>query len=309
MAVNTTATMTANIMLYYDKYLLDRLYAELRHEQFATKKKVPRNSGKTAVWTRYTTFAANTTPLTEGTVPTEISLSSTNVSAVVSGYGDFVKLSDLLIMSAIDPVIESALEELGARASLSVDTIIRDSISAASEQFANGKSALSAVGTTDVLTAAEIRKGMKTLKANKARPFEDGFNGLIIHPQNSFDLLGETATGGFNDVNKYTNSKPLYKGEIGNLYGARIVETTNVYSTSTGTSGSANVYWCNLIAKNAIGIVSLGEGNVKTFTNQLGSGASSDPIAQIATVGYKFYFASKLLDSNRIINIKCGSAA
>ncbi|MDI6786890.1 MAG: N4-gp56 family major capsid protein [Planctomycetota bacterium] len=305
----TSATLTANIMTYYDKFLLDRLEAKLWYTQFSDKKRVPRNSGKTAVWTRYTNFAANTTALTEGTVPSEISLSSSNVSAVVSGYGDFVKISDLLIMAAIDPVIKSTLDVLSYRAAKSIDTLIRDEISAATSQLANGKAALSAVGNTDVLTAAEIRKAVKTLKTQDAQSFDDGSFVLVISPECSFDLQGETATGGFIDVNKYVNTKPLYKGEIGSLYGARIVETTNAYSTTAGTSGNAEVFWCNLLAKNSIGIVSLDDGNLKTFVNQLASGATSDPIGQIATVGYKFYFAAKTLDSNRIVNIKAGTAA
>lgn len=309
MALNTVLTSTGGfpnaIAIYYDKLLLDRLEKQLFLDQFGDQKTLPKNVGNEIKWTRYTNFAVNTTPLTEGTVPNGLTLASTQISAIPVQYGDYVSLSDRLIMEAIDPVIKGAADVLSYRAALSLDTIVRIALTAnVTNQFAGA--AADEINTSAVVNAAEIRQAVFTLKNADVRPFPDGF-ASVVHPATSFDLQSDTATGGWLDINKYTTTGPAYKGELGRMYGTRFVESSNML---LGTGAASAVTYHNFIfGKGAYGTVSLAGGNMKMIAKQLGSSGVSDPLDQIATIGYKFFYVTLVLDANRAIELIGTSAA
>lgn len=311
MALNTNTTGTVGfpnaVAIYYPKLLLDRLEAQLHFDQFGDKKPMPKNVGNEIKWTRYTNFSANTTPLTEGTTPNGLTLASTQISAIPVQYGDFVALSDFLITEAIDPVIEGALDVLAYRAALSMDTIIRNTLhNNVTNQFAGG--AANEAATSAVMTASEVRKAVFRLKWRDVRPIGSDYVG-IIHPASSFDLQSETATGGWLDLNKYTTTGPLYKGEIGKMYGCRFVESSNVQVATGAGSGGVDIVRNFIMGKGAYGLVELAGNNLKTIVKQLGSGGTEDPLDQRSTVGYKFAHVTKVLDAQRAIEIYCATNA
>lgn len=305
MALNTNLTGTSGlysaVATFYDKQFLDWLKADLYFDQFAVKKKLPKNSGTVIQFQRYTPFGANTTALTEGTVPNGITLASTTITATPLQYGDYVALSDLLILEAIDPIIESAQELLAYRAALSLDTIIRNTLdNAVTNQFANNVANEGLVAAA--MSSAEFRRAARTLKNNKVKPFPGGEFKAIISPMQTFDLLGETGVGGFLDITKYQMPEGALKGEIGKMWGVRIVESQNV-KTGTGAA-SATTYHAFVFGQGAYGIVDIENMGLRTIRKQLGSGgAAGDPIDQIASVGYKFSHVTKVLDANRAVEI------
>ena len=306
--LNPTTTGTAGfqnaVAIYYDRLLLERLEAMLHFDEFGEKRKLPKSSGNQIRFTRYNNFAASTTPLTEGVVPDGEVLASTQIFATPVEYGNYVTLSDFLIMESIDPVIKGALEVLSYQAALSYDTIVRNALhNNFTNQFAGG--AVSEVTTSAVLTASEIRRAVKSLKVANARPIGDSYPSLI-HPASSFDLQSDTAVGGWLDVNKYTTTGPLYKGEIGKIYGSRIAESQNI---QTGVGAAAAVTYRNWVfAHQAYGLVDLAGGNLKTYIKQLGTSGAFDPLDQLATVGYKFNLAVPVLDPVRAIEMYATSA-
>lgn len=305
MALNPNTTGTVGfpnaIAIYYDKKLLERLEIELRFDQFADKKPMPKRSGNEIKWTRYTNFASNTTPLTEGTTPNGLTLQSVQISAIPLQYGDFVTLSDFLIAEAIDPVIEGAQDVLGYRAALTADELNRDALDGnVTNQFAGGVGSEITVATN--LTAEEIRKAVKTLRIAGV-PTIGGEYQMIIHPAQSFDLQGDTAAGGWLDVSKYTSATPMLRGEVGKLYGARIVESPNVKINIGAGSGGADTYHAYMFGKSAYGNVDLAGQNMKMFAKQLGSAGTEDPLDQRSTVGYKFSHITKVLEAARAIQI------
>ena len=305
MALNTNLTSTVGfpnaIAIYYDRRLLDRLEFDLYFDQFGDKKPMPKRSGNEIKWTRYTNFAANTTPLSEGVVPSGLTLASTQISATPVQYGDYVALSDFLITEAIDPVIEGAQDVLAYRAALSLDTIIRNTLDGnLTDQFAGAVGGEALVATN--MVASELRKAVTTLRSVAARP-QGGEYQMIIHPAQSFDLQGDTVAGGWLDVNKYTTREPMLKGEIGKLYGVRVVESPNIFINAGAGSGGADTYHAYMFAKGAYGLVELAGNNLQMKMKQLGSSGVSDPLDQIATVGYKFAHVTKVLDAARGVQL------
>lgn len=309
MALNTNVTNSSNlnsaVATYYDKQFLDWLKADLFFDQMAQKKKLPKNAGTVVQFQRYDVFSANTSALTEATVPSGLSMTSTTITATPLQYGDYIALSDRIMVEAIDPIIENAQELLAYRAALSMDTIIRNTLhGAVTSQFAAG--AVSEVTTSAVMIAAELRKAVRTLKSAKVKPFAGGEFKAIIDPHQSYDLMSETATGGFLDITKYTSADPSLRGEIGKMWGVRLMESPNI-QTGTGAS-SAVTYRGYVFGQGAYGIVDIESMGLKTIRKPLGSAGSGDPLDQIATVGYKFSHVTKVLDANRAIElVTCAS--
>lgn len=308
---STTSNLSQLMQTYYDRLMLDRLVAKLHYAQFATKKSIPKNSGKTVFYSRYTNFAANTTPLTEAVVPDGITLSATNVTATVSGYGDYAVLSDFVSLTAIDPVVEGAIELLAYRAAISLDTLLRNEVDTnGTVKYANDKTALSATAPADVFNAAEVRKSGRLLRATNVLPAVGDSYMCILHPNNAYDLTADTASGGWIDAHKYAQPENIFNGEIGKLMGMRFVESTNVAFTNTGISASTTgyVYNISIFGWNSFANIGLGGGNLKTYVKRGSESGVADPLEQKNTVGYKFYMAPKVLDATRHLIWKSGSA-
>lgn len=285
---------------YYDKQFLDRLELNLMFDQLCEKKRLPKGMGGQVTWTRYNNLAANVTPINPGVIPAAINISAAQISAIPLQYGDFVTVSDAIELKAIDPVVEAANELLAYRASLSIDTLIRNQLHGnVTTQYA--AAAISESAVTAVVSAADVRKAVKTLKTLGTKPFDADFRGLL-HTASSYDLMSETGVGGFIDITKYTDKTPMLKGEIGKLWGVRFMDSPNV---QTGVNGSAAVTYRNyIVGKGAMGIVDLGgKLSVETFRKPLGSAGSADPLNQIATVGHKFWMVTKVLDANRAVEL------
>jgi N4-gp56 family major capsid protein len=195
---------------------------------------------------------------------------------------------------------------LGYQAALSLDTIIQTGLHGTiTSQFAG--SATTEATTSAVITAAEIRRAVFKLKKIGARELTGGYAGCF-HPASAFDIMSDTAVGGWLDVNKYTVTGPTYNGEIGKIYGCRIVESQNI-QTGTGAS-SATTYRNFVFGKQCYGLVDLAGHNLKMIAKQLGTSGAFDPLDQLSTVGYKFSFVLAILDAFRGIEvIGCTSAS
>jgi hypothetical protein len=84
-----------------------------------------------------------------------------------------------------------------------------------------------AFGTPDKIALADILKARKTLrKANV--PF-DGNIFLAISPDQEADLL---ALEQFIDASRYGSTMALQNGELGQIYGVRILITTNIEAST-----------------------------------------------------------------------------
>lgn len=314
--LTSTTSLSAKMAVYYDRLMLDRLRADLVFHKYGQKKTLPANSGKIIQWFRRTDLAGGSagstdptfTALTEGTVPSALGLSATSISAQLSQYGDFTQTSDLIQMTSIDEEIEAAVDALSWRAAQTLDGLDRAILDAGTNVlYGGGKTALSATAAGDVLTGAEVRKGVRKLKAANAREFDGNLFVWIVHPNNSYDLQSDTASGGWVNANTYVSTNDVEMGEIGKFGGARFIETTQVSSTTSGTSGSASVYSTHLLSQGAFGVVEF-DGGVHVYVKKSGEQDTSNPLNQYATVGYKLTYTNKMLDDNRQVTYKVGSA-
>lgn len=303
--LTTTSTISHAQQVLYKKRGLDRLQKKFVFRGVCMDDMLPKQSGKTVQWFRYTNLSANTTPTTEGTVGTSLSLTSRIIQASISQYTSFITLSDLAIDTLIDPVVQSASELLGYQAGLSVDTITRNIIDAESTG-----TDVSLLGT--YAKVADLRNLHAILQASDVQPFEDGEFMVIIHPYVSYDIINDPSANGLADVYKYTNPQAAAlvkredRGVVTHVAGAKVIESTNVKVTA----GSPNKYRMYYFGYGGIGCVDLeGRGpqaikdpSKQRFRIRVVKGGPenlsiADPEGVIgAAVSYNFVFTAVVLD-------------
>ncbi len=251
--MNTTTSTNASTYFnktFYDRKLLDTAKTRFVHANFGQKRSIPRNNGKRVEFRKYDLFTpdANALTLVEGVTPTGQNLSQSKVEVEVKQYGAYVEMSDLLEMTAYDPVIADSAELLGEQLGTVIEWVTRDAMNETTNvQYAGGAASRVALTTSNKLTVAEVRKAVRTLKKNKARPFFSALDGscrkphfiCICSPDATYDLQSDAL---WQDVSKYSNAEQIYSGEIGRLFGVVFVEATEakIYSQSVMNAVNAN---------------------------------------------------------------------
>ena len=315
--INTASPTTYLNKTWYDRTLLEWAKAQLVYAQFGQKRPIPRNNGKTVEFRRWTLFTPDkvTQELTEGVTPSSQSLGQTKVEATIAQYGAYVEISDLLDLTAYDPVIDDSAELLGEQLGIVVDNVTRDAMIAdASDQFAAGAANAGSVAATSYLTVDEIRKAVRTLKNNKARRFSgNGRSGhfvCIVDPYATYDLQSDSL---WQDVSKYSNAEQIYSGEIGRLFGVVFVETTEgkvnaqsvLNAVNANTSSSATFVLKNDPTDAEVAYLSTGGNKIMIGTTEytLASSGSYTPATKTVKLS-----ATASLSANAIVySTDCGA--
>jgi len=237
---NTTgsAGLSAENKTFWDKALIVLAQPELVHDQFGQQRDIPANNGKTIEFRQFDPLPEITAPLTEGVTPEGQDLTVNSMTATVSQYGGYVTTSDVLDMTALDPVVNEATKLIARQAGETLDTITRDIINAGTNvMYAIGKtsgvanttppssrSALSYTnaGTNYNLQVDDIKRAVRALKRQDAPKIRGDYVG-IIHPDVAYDLMKDPE---WLSPKEYVDTQDIYNGEIGKLYGVRFVENT-----------------------------------------------------------------------------------
>jgi len=216
---------------------------------------------------------------------------------------DFIEVSDILDLVAIDPVLDEMADVLGDQASDTLDQVARDVLAAGtSVQYAAGRASRVTVAAGDNLTVNEIRKAVRTLKRNNAKPLEGGDYVAIVEPGTTYDLQSDTK---WEQAAQYAGSRQIFTGEIGRLYGVRFVETTNAKKFPGAGAAGVDVYCTLVIGKDAYGVVDVaGSGNVQNIIKPHGSAGTADPLNQRGTSGWKALFTTKILQQAAMLRIE-----
>lgn len=232
--------------------------------------------------------------LTEAGAPAEYDLTVTTESFVPKQYGKVLKISDLAQLDSPHDLISIASERLARAATESMDNIIRDVLAQGTNVFYAGDAASrGALGTggNDGVVGLTIKKAVAKMKAANIPTFADGFYRCIIHPAVEFDILTDTSTNGFLEATKYTKSLDLLNGEIGAYAGVRFLVSPNAKVFTGAGASSADVYSSFMFGPDAYIV-----GDSQTLQSYFVApgGDHSDPIAQIATLGFKMRFGAIL---------------
>ena len=303
--------LSAEMKTYYSKYLIKTARPNLVHDQFGQKHPIPKNGGKSIEFRKYTPLKKATTPLTEGVTPDGSPLDVSTVTSTVKQYGNWIPLTDMLLLTAIDNNMIQALDLLGANAGVTLDTITREILNAGTVvRYAEGQVASRATLTNEhKLTVKAVKMAVRDLKKQNAQKI-DGYYVGIIHPDISFDL---TEDPDWKEMSKYTTPELAFQGEIGRIAGVRFVETTEakIWAGAGAKVGSTedhyDVYSTLILGANAYGVTEIEGGGLETIVKQLGSGGTSDPLNQRATVGWKATKTAERLVEQYMVRVETGS--
>ena len=323
-----TNDLTVEMKTFYDMTLIDVAGPNLIHDQFGQKRPIPKNGGKTIEFRRFTPLLKALTPLTEGVTPDGDTLDATAITATVSQYGNYIKQSDVLELTAIDNTILEATKLLGRQAGLTLDTVTRDVLNSGTSVYFCPKTTTTARDTavsyrkdlavTSVLTVDDINYCVAILRGRNV-PTINGDYVAIIHPFAAYQLMKDDA---WLKPHQYQDTSAIYEGEIGKIGGVRFVQTSEakifklIDSTvannscplidGTGSTSSLDnryaVFSTLLLGDGAYGTTEVTGGGLETIVKQRGYG--NDPLNQRSSVGWKATKTAEILIPEYMIRIE-----
>ena len=301
--VTSQATLSDEMKVYYCDRLIDNAEPFLVHDQFGDKYPIPKGHGKVIEFRKFSPLGKALTTLTEGVTPAGNSLEVTTKYGEVEQFGDYITISDVLDLTAIDRTLEQATKLLGSQAGRTLDTVTRDIITAGTNvmyaPMANGTEILTrnTVAADCLLTTKLLFQAAAKLYSMNAMPIDDSFV-AIIHPNVACDLM---TSPDWLDVHKYATPDNIYQGEIGKIANIRFVQSTEAKIFKQAGAGSIPVYATMVIGANAYGVTEVTGGGLQHIVKQLGSSGAADPLNQRATTGWKaMKTAVRLVEENMV---------
>lgn len=335
-----TTRLTDSLQRHFSKELLDRMIPNLVYSGFALRAPLPKKGGsKTIRLFRFDTPATTDigTP-TEGTpraANTYRQLGLEYVDADLVQYVQTIQITDIAEATSMFNLIEQANMQNAEDAALHADTIVQNEINVhtgtvgnvnyANKNFiyANADANYAAVynggtkNSSHILTAANILDGATSLKVQMA-PRINGSYVMAVPPQVARDIMnGANSNTTWADAAKYSAVTQLFNGEVGKLYGVRVVEHNNPWRSAAtqGTySGSGIVFSAFMFGRGAYAVPDLSElGSPFSPQVSIVQGADkSDPANLIkALVSFKTFYVAKVTQPKWITHFytQSGSSA
>ena len=291
-------------------------------------------------------------------------LALNSLSKSLSQYGQVIGLTDILRATDLFNSLQQATKTSGLDMALWVDSVIRNvlvgsnltasgsSIGSAAEgggtfdnsdacgtsassggtcvygnpatlttqTFAGLNADTTAANTT--MTASAVLDSMTRLKRNRA-PLINGGYVLATDPRVARDLMRDSDW--LNASNYGNKGQPFYKGEVGSIYGCRVVTQTNSFvSTGSATENDKFVYQASaaggglaagkdiiasfFFGNESFGIPALtGDDPLSPRIVITDTPDKSDPLNQLVTVGVKLYFAALRLAAGNTSGVAPGN--
>lgn len=305
--MTTSSALSAGMQTYYNRELLRTFEPNLVHLQFGDEHRMPPHSGLVMNMRKLIPLETNTKALSEGDPGESVMLAETEVTVQLQQYGEYARCTDKLDLTHLDMDIMRRTKLFGDAGARSIDAVVREELAKCSNViYAGGKASRAKLTAADKLTSRELRKAVKTLKKNHAQTF-GGYYVAIIGPDTMYDLQEDEA---FVKVSQYQDKENIYTGEVGRLFGVRLVETTEAkIFEGTGADG-ADVASVIVLGQYAYGVTSLKGAKPRVIVKPAGSAGTADPLDQISTVGWKMDgFGAKLLQPEYAVRIECGFSA
>lgn len=308
----TGSTIAAEIQRYYDKLFLERLQNFQKYNFLAVQKTIPKNSGNIIYFTRVAQLTANTTALTDGTSPTGINSTASNVVATAKPYGAFELIGRQFELVTIDSGLKEHVEVMAQNAGESLDQVLGSAMCSSANSYALTAESveIATMDSSAKMTVSGVRNAVYRLKLNKAPKWDNGNYRGVLNSDAIYQLQGDTSAGNWINIGLYNseaNAEMLKKGVIGTLYGVDIVETNLAFCASDKAGGVGATSRSSFFAgKGAVAEVKLqGNGDAKIIYKQGGDQDTSNPLNMYSTLGWKVEgYAAKVLNGDWLINYK-----
>ena len=305
--MTSSSALSAGMQTYYNRELLRTFEPNLVHLQFGDEHRMPPHSGLVMNMRKLIPLETNTKALSEGDPGESVMLAETEVTVQLQQYGEYARCTDKLDLTHLDMDIMRRTKLFGDAGARSIDAVVREELAkCANVIYAGGKASRAELTAADKLTSRELRKAVKTLKKNHAQTF-GGYYVAIIGPDTMYALQEDEA---FVKVSQYQDKENIYTGEVGRLFGVRLVETTEAKIFEGAGASGADVASVIVLGQYAYGVTSLKGAKPRVIVKPAGSAGTADPLDQISTVGWKMDgFGAKLLQPEYAVRIECGFSA
>ena len=309
--VTTDTGLTAEMKSFYKTQLLQFAEPELLFQRFGKKVPIPQNNGKTIEFRYMNPLPVVTTDLTEGVTPDGNKFSFTPLTETLRQYGYWIGYSDVVKWTTVDPVIAEVTKAEGRQAGKTIDTRVRDVVSAGTnvlyapnyaagaytENVARSTMNASALMTVDLLLqAAAILQGQDA-------PTIDGEYICIMHPYVACDLK---KSKDWQDIQRYVHPEKIYQGEIGSVGNVRVIENTRAKIWAEAGANDLSVFATMVLGADAYAVTDLEGAGLEHIVKPLGAG--DDPLNQRGTIGWKAMNLAKRLIEQYMLRIETTSA-
>jgi N4-gp56 family major capsid protein len=226
------------------------------------------NPGDTVYFTWYADMPTTTTPLSETTSPDSIAVSNpTRTAVTVNEYGTWIPKSLRLQKTAFTQPDQEIAELLARQQGDTIDALVKAKLDAGTNT----------AGGTGVYTTANLVRTWRNKMRAKNVAARDGANYVAhVHPDISFDLMGEAGTNVWASPHTYVDTGAIYAGEIGRYSAIRFIENTRCTKTGSGATTTYNSY--------VFGQQALVEANVVEPHTVIGP--QTDALNRLAPVGW-----------------------
>jgi N4-gp56 family major capsid protein len=297
---------------YATRKLLDRGQHLMVLERFGQVDPQGKNKTKTRKYRRYNSLARATAPLAEGISPAGQRLTFTDVNCNLEQFGDVVWITDVIIDTHEDPVLDEATKLCSEQSAETIEVIRYNGLKAGTNVFFPG-TATTRLTVNGTISNSMLRKVYRTFKRNKAREISEiikASGAISTEPvAPAFFALGHTDLlpdiknlAGFVPVEQYSNSDKALPGEVGKVDQFRFILTAlfepflaaGVAGTTYLSGGSAvseatacDVYPVLFLGKDAYGMVPMQGQNAIEIGVVNPKKTTDDPLGQRGLVSWK----------------------
>lgn len=227
--LNTTTKngMSPLMEAVLNRYVLEANKTKRKYTKFGQKVDIPKGKAKTVAFDKLSPLPKATTPLTEGVTPKGAAINITRVKGEPEQFGNYVSYTDQLDFFANDPSPE-VLKYADLLTENQLETFEHlDAMELASglNVFYAGE-AKSRAELKNVLTVKDVRRAVTSLKRNKVQPADGTDYIAFIHPDVVYNIYNDEE---WRQPHTYRDTKQLYDGEIGRLFGVRFIEDPDAY--------------------------------------------------------------------------------
>lgn len=309
--VTTDTDLSDEMKTFYKTQLLQFAEPELLFERFGKKIPIPQHNGNTIEIRYMTPLPVTTTDLTEGVTPNGNKIKMNALTESLHQIGFWVSYSDKLQWEAVDPIIAEVTKAEGRQAGKSIDTLIRDVVSAGSNviyapNYAAGvyteNTARDTMDGTALMTVDLLINSAAALEAQDA-PTIDGEYIAIMHPYVAADLQ---KTQAWQDAQRYVHPEKIYKGEIGSIGNVRVIKNSRAKIVADAGYGDLSVYCTVVLGADAYAVSDLEGAGLEHIVKPLGAG--DDPLNQRGSIGWKAMRLAKRLIEQYMVRIETTSA-
>ncbi len=313
--ITTYGDISPRTAQYAAKRLLKRAIPYLVLEKFGQSRPLPRKHSDTVKFRRYERFPIHPTPLTEGVTPSARKLTTTDIPAQLHQYGDRIEITDVIMDTHEDPVMQEGMDILGEQAAQMLEVVRFYALRGGTNvYYASGVASRAEVVAP--INLAFQRNVTRQLKRQDARTITrvvrstPNFNTenvaasfiAMCHPDLENDLRDMP---GWTSTENY-GSLPPYENEIGKCESIRYL-TSTIFEPWIDAGGAsddvlsdggskANVYPVLYVSADAYGIVPLkGKGAVRPMVVNP-KPSDSDPLAQRGHIAWKAWQTAVILN-------------